>query len=338
MNTSITPPTKTTMLHDQTYSDLEQKFAPLPQLKVIEVADFLQMTFPEREMMLSPWLPTAGLSMIHARPGVGKTHVALGIAYAVATGKHFLGWKATKPRGVLYIDGEMPAGALQERLASLSLTYGLKELPARLSLLTPDLQKEGMPDLATEDGQRAIDQFITDDIELIVVDNLSCLVRTGKENESESWRPIQTWALRLRAKNKSVLFLHHSGKSGSQRGSSKKEDVLDTVIHLKRSDDYTADQGASFIVTFEKTRGFCGDQAKDFLAQLTIGEDKRLIWTTQLLEESTFDKVVTLFNEGMLPTEIANELAIHKSNVSRHIKNARAKGLIKKIEEGNHTQ
>jgi hypothetical protein len=31
--------------------------------------------------------------------------------------------------------------------------------------------------------------------ELIVVDNFSCLVRSGKENGAESWLPLQGWAL-----------------------------------------------------------------------------------------------------------------------------------------------
>ena len=42
------------------------------------------------------------------------------------------------------------------------------------------------------------------------------------------------WILYLRAKGKSVIFVHHAGKNGKQRGSSRREDVLDTVIFLKK--------------------------------------------------------------------------------------------------------
>jgi hypothetical protein len=76
-----------------------------------------------------------------------------------------------------------------------------------------------MPDLATLEGQNRINQFITDDIYLIILDNLSCLLRTGKENDAESWQIIQSWILNLRAQGKSVLLIHHQGKSGTQRGS-----------------------------------------------------------------------------------------------------------------------
>ena len=65
-----------------------------------------------------------------------------------------------------------------------------------------------------------------------MVDSLSTLCRSGVENESESWLPVQEWALRLRRNGVSVLFVHHAGKSGKQRGTSRREDVLDTIFHV----------------------------------------------------------------------------------------------------------
>lgn len=74
-------------------------------LNVVAVEGFLQMQLPAREALLAPWLCTQDLTMIYAPRGIGKTHVALGIAYAVASGNEFLRWKSPLPRGVLYIDG-----------------------------------------------------------------------------------------------------------------------------------------------------------------------------------------------------------------------------------------
>jgi hypothetical protein len=321
-------------LKDETYAALSKDYGkevnntPQNPLRIVELAEFLAMELPARELILSPWLPKAGLCMIHARPGVGKTHLSLNIAYAVASGGQFLGWRAEKPSGVLFIDGEMPAAALQERLAQIAMTNGKSSLGAKLQFITPDFQVMGMPDLATWQGQECINQHITDEIDLIIVDNLSCLLRTGRENESESWLPVQTWALSLRAKGKSVLFIHHSGKGGSQRGSSKKEDVLDTVISLKRPEDYTQDKGACFVVSFEKARGFHGEDAKPFEASLIVGDKNQSGWTTRSLEESTYEKVIGMLNDGMSQTEIANELGIHKSTVNRHAKRAKQEGVL----------
>lgn len=296
---------------------------PNRHLRVVGLSEFLAMKLPQRELILTPWLPRSGLALIHARPGIGKTHLSFGIAYAVATGSQFLKWCAPKPRGVLLLDGEMCASAAQERFAMINLMNGHHSLSAKLNFLTPDLQEFGMPDLGTLEGQEEINQFITDDIELIIVDNLSCLVRTGKENEGDSWLPIQSWALSLRAKGKSILFIHHSGKGGSQRGSSKKEDILDTVISLKRPEDYNPDKGAAFIINFEKARGFYGEDANPFEANLTEDVTGKPCWLIKSLEESTYDKVITMLNDGVSQKDIAIELNINKSNVSRYATKAK---------------
>lgn len=299
------------------------------QLKVIGLAEFLSLELPPREAILAPWLYVGGLCQLHAFRGLGKTHMSLGIAHAVATGGTFLGWRATKPRGVLYIDGEMPAQSLQDRLASIVKMNGTNQINGKLDILTPDLQEFGMPDLATPEGQAIINQYITDEIDLIILDNLSCLVRSGKENDATDWMPVQSWILSLRARGKSVLLIHHSGKNGTQRGCSKREDVLDTVIGLERPKDYEQSQGARFIVRFEKARNFFGTDAQPFEAQLIDHGNGHTEWKTTPLEESTYQKVVTLKNEGISQKDIADELGINKSTVSRHVKQAKREGLIK---------
>ena len=51
---------------------------------------------------------------------------------------------------------------------------------------------------------------------------------------------MQAWLLRLRRQGVAVLLVHHAGRSGNPRGTSKREDVLDTVIQLKHPEDYDA--------------------------------------------------------------------------------------------------
>ncbi|HNN29921.1 MAG TPA: MarR family transcriptional regulator, partial [Agitococcus sp.] len=181
---------------------------------------------------------------------------------------------------------------------------------------------------ATLEGQQALEPYLQG-IKLIVIDNISTLCRSGRENESEGWIVVQEWALRQRAAGRSVLFVHHAGKGGNQRGTSKREDVLDTVINLKRPIDYEPSHGASFEIHFEKTRGFSGEDAEPLSCQLGHDQHGQTAWLYSRLEDSTFDKVVNLINEGLSQAEIASELDINKSNVSRHVKKARLQGLIK---------
>lgn len=312
---------------DETLQGLAHDFSDIRELKAVSIDELLLHEFKPRELILSPWLASQSLNMIYAYRGVGKTHVSLGIAYAVASGSEFLGWQSDKPRGVLFIDGEMPGAALKARVSNI-VTANSKPVVAPLIFLTPDLQEFGMPDLATREGQEQVEQFITDETELIIIDNLSCLARSGKENEGESWLPMQDWVLRLRARGISVLFIHHANKNGAQRGTSRREDVLDTVISLKRPPDYTSEQGALFEVHFEKSRYLYGEEVAPFEVKLTTDNADKQCWLTKPLEESTFDKVVGLSLEGLKQKDISDELQVNKSTVSRHLRKAKDLGLL----------
>ena len=299
------------------------------KLHAVNMNDFLSMNLPEREMLLSPFLTTQGLVLLYARRGVGKTHVALGIACAVAAGGRFLKWEAPKPRKVLYIDGEMPASAMQDRLRRIALAEGLDEITQKnLVLLTPDLQPGPMPDLATYEGRASIEEFVTDS-DLIIVDNIASLFRSGVENDAESWRPAQDWALDLRRRGKSILFVHHAGKGGQQRGTSKKEDILDAVITLKNPPNYHADHGAQFNVIFEKTRHFAGDSAASFHVKLREEKDGLWYWDITGMEiDSEIQTVADLTNKGYTIYQIVEETGLSKSKVETRQKKARELGLL----------
>lgn len=299
-------------------------------LKPISISDFLELQLPPQENILAPWLTTQGLAMIYAHRGVGKTHAALGIAYTVASGGEFLRWHAPKPRGVLYLDGEMPANMLQERLKAIEAS-STKQIIAPFQILTPDLHDCAMPDLSTHQGQAAIEPLL-ENIDVIIVDNIATLCRTGSENEAEAWKPVQDWALRMRASKRAVLFIHHAGKKGAQRASSAKEDTLNTVIHLARPDDYSAEQGAVFEIHFEKSRGVFGKEVQPFKAKLTQIDGKQ-VWETSDLGSSTVLQVADLIKQGYRQKEIAEELGLHKSRVSHYAKEVKNGGLLDKDDE-----
>jgi hypothetical protein len=306
--------------------DLPFKPRKIP-IKPVNLATLLKHAFPIREQILSPVFTLGSLNMIFARRGIGKTHASLGIAYAAASGSSFWGWKAARPYRVLLIDGEMPGESLQGRLAAIVAASDAEPDPDHLQIITIDMQGGIMPDLSTVDGQDAIEDACQA-AELIIVDNLSCLCRSGRENEAESWITLSEWALRMRSAGKCVIFVHHAGKDGNQRGTSKREDILDVVIELKRPADYDPEQGARFIVDYSKARHLTGQDAQPFEAWLQADEHGRQAWTTQTVTESTYQQVVELANLGLSQADIASELGINKSTVCRHIAKARESGLI----------
>lgn len=298
-------------------SALEGEGKAETRLNCVTAHEFLSLHFPERKMLLAPVLPRQGLCMLHAQRGVGKTFISLSAAYAVASGGKIFGcWEAPEAARVLLIDGEMPARALQDRLAAIVVgSQGEPPDSSYLHILTPDMQDGPMPNLATGEGQEAVEPFLKN-VDLIVLDNLATLARHGRANDEESWLPVQGWLLGLRRRGISALLVHHQGKGGDQRGTSAKEDILDTVISLKRPQDYRSEEGARFEVHLTKARGICGPEANPFEAQLYQDGDA-LFWTTRAIEDSRAEQLRTLLAEGFTLRDAAEEMGISKSAAGR---------------------
>jgi putative DNA primase/helicase len=303
-----------------------RRLDPCAPLRPLNLAEFLKMKLPPRRLMLAPWLSEKGTAMIYSPRGVGKTLLDLSIGYAVASGDTLLGWSAPEPRRVLYIDGEMIAAEMQHRLAAIVAGFKGEAAPDYFRMLSADVTERGLPDLATPEGQRVFDDAIGD-AELAILDNISTLCRSGKENEAEGWQAVQDWALAHRRAGRSLLFVHHAGKGGNQRGTSKREDVLDTVAALRRPQDYHPDQGARFEVHFEKHRGFHGVDAEPFEARYEE-RDGAAIWTRATIADVELKRVADAIREGMSIREAANELGMNKSKVERLKAKAKEQGLL----------
>jgi putative DNA primase/helicase len=305
----------------------QQPAAPA-RLSPLCIHELFELEIPEREMVINPIIPEKGLAMVYAPRSVGKTHVACAISSAVATGTMFLKWQAPKARKVIHVDGEMPAADLRERFHQTFEALGVSPDPGMLQILSADLIELGIGNLASPDIQMELDRQL-DGVELLVLDNFSSLTSVIRDNDAESWTPIQEWLLRLRRRGISVLIVHHAGKGGEQRGTSRREDVLDTSLSLRRPSDYEAPQGARFEVHFEKARGIHGHLAKPFEARLEMVEGAAS-WTIREIEDVNLARVKALLEDSLSIREIADETGIPKSTVHR------LKKQIDAAREGSH--
>jgi putative DNA primase/helicase len=287
-----------------------------PGLRVLSINDFMNWPIPPREHLLYPVMLEQGLILLFAPRGLGKTYVALGMGLAVASGRKLFNWDGRRPHRILYIDGEMLARAMQERLDKLVKSLNLSdEILRNFSLLTPDIQSRAMPNLATPDGQEALEPYLKD-VNLLIIDNIATLCRAGRENDTESWLPVQGWLLDLRRWGLSVLIVHHSGKNGDQRGTSAKEDIMDTVINQRRPKDYQTEEVAQFEVHLTKARNLSGNETRPFEARL-CDDGEALSWLVKDIEDREAEAVRELLDQGMTIREIAKELDISKSSVHR---------------------
>ena len=305
------------------------------QLRPLGLNDFLALEVPPREMLLAPIIPERSLSMVYAPRGLGKSWFALSIGVAVASGASFLRWQAPKPRRVLLVDGEMCLFDLKKRLAALSVGRGLMVANENFRILAADASETGI-DIGSSEGQSALEPHLKD-VDLLILDNLSTLTATGSESVGDAWLPLQNWLLKLRRKGVAVLLVHHAGVNGRQRGTSRREDALDTVIALRHPADYVPIQGARFEVRFEKLRGVAGDAAQPFEAAIDLLSPDCgptcVRWVTRDLEPPLVQQAADLFRAGLTVREVAGILGISRSEAGRQRQKAEAAGLLAPKEE-----
>ena len=140
------------------------------------------------------------------------------------------------------------------------------------------------------------------------------------------------WLLMLRRRGIAVLFIHHAGTNGRQRGTSRREDALDTVIALRRPEDYSPEQGARFEIHFEKLRNRVdGAGAVPFEASLesfTGDERDGIRWCSRDLVAPILKRAAALFTDGLTVREVAAILRVSKSEAGRLRLKALEEGLL----------
>lgn len=230
---------------------------------------------------------------IYAARGLGKTHLGLSLAYALANGERFCMWSCSTPRKVLYIDGEMQCSDIVDRFRIYRHSFSAEPNEQNLRILSNDMMDDMIPSLSSVAGQTIIEDEIFADssspVEVLFLDNVSTLFG-GAENDGEQWESAHRWLLGLRRKGVAVVFMHHAGKGGGQRGTSRREDILDIVIKLVAHDPQksgignSATVGACFELHFEKSRGVYGKLTEPTLLYLEKSSNGDTHWHSLPLE------------------------------------------------------
>ena len=275
--------------------------------------DFLNMQTTPKIELWGPILHSQECMMIYAKRGIGKTLFTLQLAITLAGGGSFLKYDCNNPCKVLYIDGEMPICAMQERvsLAAKHLTHdSIERIHSNFRLITPDLQRQGIPVISSLAGQ----QWLKDEVEkadVIIFDSLLTLNPQNNDNDIASFIDMNRYLIALRGLGKSVILIHHAGKNGDQLGSVNKETLVDTVIKL--SSNKKDDDGFDKInLEFTKHRNFYGEDTKPLIIKYS-GKWEFCDSESDDLEE----RIVELSISNMTQSEIAQELGISQSTVSR---------------------
>ena len=293
---------------------VETDVAPEP----MELADLLALEMPPRSWIVEGLIQDRDIVMLHGWRGLGKTRVTHGLAIAVASGGSFLKWSCPVARPVLLVDGELPREDLQ-RMFAQAAAAGCQS-SASLRVLSADLCGGPIRSLATPEGRRRIEDHLRPG-DLLIIDSITTLCPgAGAENDAESWEPIQAWLLHLRGIGVTTLLVHHDGKGGSQRGTSKREDILSLAIQLKRPKDYHPSEGCRVELHFTKARALRGSDVDTIEARLVTSPEGQPAWTCRPAGDEKKQLIHRLSNEGHTQRDIAQQVGTSAATVNRTLK------------------
>jgi putative DNA primase/helicase len=303
----------------------ENHFTAFHSLACLTPSQLQALPLRERQIILDPWILAKSLGMLVGPRGLGKTLFGLAIAHAVSSGAPFA-WTAPVPSKVLYVDAEMPVEDAISRLTSLGMVdaerrflyYSCDYLVGKWPGFRPNLLNEHYRESFKDDvlGLEGID--------FVIIDNLSALTPGIDENSKKEWDVIGQWLLSLRFGGVAVLLVHHTGKSGDQRGTSSREDFLDVSLSLKRPPGYVITDGCKFTTTFTKNRISQRDihKVRDKTFQLV---ERNGIYCFEWADESVSKKelILKMIDDGASYSDIAAETGVAKSYVAKVAKQAK---------------
>jgi hypothetical protein len=280
---------------------------------------------PPRNLVLGDWFKEGDLGFIYAPRGLGKTWLSLAISTAVANGRRLGPWQAHGVWPVCYVDGEMAVDDMEKRMDGMEVTPNFRtlnhealfHLSGKVLNIAETETQQALTDFCLETGQR-----------VLIIDNLSCLASGMAENDADAWEAVLGWLLTMRRHKVAVILIHHAGRNGEMRGTSKREDSAFWVLRLDAVDEDKAgnEKQARFISRFTKERNSGRSQAPlewtfqtgpDGLTRIGHREADKLAIFRNWLE-------VGLNTAG----DIAMEMGVTKGTVSKMAKVAQKAGWL----------
>ena len=189
---------------------------------------------PKVDATVKGILHPGDVAALWGQSGLGKTFVALDLAYHVAHGRTWHG-RRVRPAAVLYVALEGERGLENRMLACIEQFGSAGKMMARLTIQTPlDKSETG---LAGENAIIAQTKLLAEaagtHVGLIVIDTLSRAIAGDDENSAQDMSAYIGRIKRIgRATGAAVLSVHHPGKDEGRgmRGSNSLFAACDTII------------------------------------------------------------------------------------------------------------
>lgn len=229
--------------------------AEAPRFRLIPHDEWAAM--PPPPWLVRGWLPLGSVAVLFGASSVGKSFVALELAYAVARGVPWLGQPVEQPGPVVYLAGEAGT-SLRARCAAYLQYHGVAR-PAEVPLvIVPDLLR-----LAEWEDVNALTSALTarwpEGIRLIVLDTLAaaCAGLLDENSSQEMTLALMALDALQQRTGATVQVVHHTGwaTQDRERGSSALRGRWDVAMSLALGGD------GAVTLTVPKARDFEQPQA-----------------------------------------------------------------------------
>jgi 5S rRNA maturation endonuclease (ribonuclease M5) len=228
-------------------------------IKGMDISELISTDMPPRECLVGNWLERYAPIMICGAPKAGKTYFSYALAYAMSQGTAIYKWECPSAVKVCILDGEMRPRMIQERICK-QVANAVDVKPENLIIFTRESFTNHNvlpPDLSITKERTKLLELVKD-FDVLILDNINVWFRSGNENDTNFWVPVEQFVLELRDRKITPILIHHTTKSSpkSPAGSSKAERIPEVIIVLEKIGN---DNGAYFNVIFHSTRDYSTD-------------------------------------------------------------------------------
>jgi len=297
---------------------------------VVGFQSLLKRECADTEFAIEPLLSSRGTGEIFAWRGTGKSYITTQMAVDIAKGSEMMfgghrggggHWPISRAYRLLYVYGEMDDSEIKERsIAIARMSGGEPPSDEQLGTMCKDFQKSWRPKISTSRDRKFIeDRIFQYGYEGVILDNISTLWPTSQENQSDRSAILAEWFTDLNQRGIWVIFLHHAGKSGEQRGDSEKEDMLSFVLKLRRPANYKPDEQLRVEVHVEKNRHKCKQSRMlmPFEIQLRKNDHGEQEWITRPAQAAQRIAAFEMFKNNMPTMLVAQEVGTSRATAYR---------------------
>lgn len=249
-----------------------------PEIVITSAGEAIPDGSRVRQMVISPIISEGYLVWLYAEPKLGKTWLALTLAYAAARGNRTVcRWRTTDPIDVLYVDGEMLPDELQQSIDMIGASFGDQPGPPPFTTLCAHHQRDGVVDITSEDWQQAINDKLLGK-RLLILDNFQSLTDNGPAALTQ----IRPWLRKLAREGITVIVVDHTNRDGELQGSVTKERIANLTIAMQYPDDKAREEGR-ILVEFPRARRLRWEDAQPFQVRRTVTDR---VFTFSVIEDT----------------------------------------------------